>query len=111
MTPVQRLMTAAGVITAFLPVVLFRTPANTVRNGDELAALSWVLAESRGDGCWQLYPMIITVEIGEMVTSARIVNCGKTTPPGPRIPEGIPFPLDYVQGGNNVTIIFSEVPQ
>jgi len=91
-------------------LLLFRSPANTVRSGNELSTLSWTLAESRGEGRWELYPMIITVEIKELVTLTRIENCGKTVPPNLRLPEHIPFPLDYTQTGNTVFIVFSEVP-
>lgn len=97
-------------LTAFLPLVLFRSPANTVRSGNELSALSWVLAVNRGEGSWQLYPMTITVEIGEMVTFARIENCGRTSAPDRELPEQMPFPLDYTQTDNTVSIIFSEIP-
>ena len=99
-----------GILLAFTPLVLFRSPANTVRSGNELSALSWVLAESKGEGTWALYPMTITVEIGELVTFATIVNCGRTVPPDMRLPEHIPFPLDYTQADGTVSIIFSEVP-
>ncbi len=101
---------AAGILTAFVPLILFRSPANTVRSGNELSALSWVLAENAGEGSWELYPVTITVEIGNLVTSARIENCGKTVPPGRGLPDNIPFPVDYTQTGNSVSIIFSEVP-
>lgn len=105
-----RVLIGAGILIAFTPSVLFRAPANTVRSGDELAALAWTLAAYRGEGCWQLYPMSITVEIGELVTKAMVENCGITSPPGPRLPDSIPRPLDYVQRDNNVSIVFSEVP-
>lgn len=95
---------------AFIPLILFRSPANTVRSGNELSAISWVLAENRGEGSWKLYPMTINVEIGDKITFARIENCGETVPPDCRLPEQIPFPIDYIQTGNTVSIIFSEVP-
>ena len=104
------ILTTAGTLTAFMPVVLFRSPANTVRSGNELAALSWVLAENKGSGSWELYPMTITVEIGERVTRARIENCGNTVLPNLELPDRIPFPFDYTQTDNTVSIIFSEVP-
>ena len=106
----SRILPAISTLIALLPLILFRSPANTVRSGNELSALSWVLAESKGEGKWELYPMTITVEIGELVTFATIVNCGRTAPPDMRLPEQIPFPLDYTQTDGTVSIIFSEVP-
>lgn len=104
------ILTAVGTLVAFVPLILFRSPANTVRSGNELSALSWLLAENKGEGSWELYPMTITVEIGELVTFATIENCGTTVPPDSRLPEQIPFPLDYAQTEGTVSIIFSEVP-
>jgi len=101
---------AAGVLLAILPAVLFTAPANSVRSGNELCALSWLLAENRGDGSWEVFPMTITVETGELVTFATVENCGTVSPPNNRLPVGIPFPLDYTQSNGTLTIIFSEVP-
>ncbi len=92
------------------PALLFRSPANTIKSGNELSTLSWLLAENKGEGSWKLYPFTITIEIGEFVTFASIENCGTTTPPDSRLPEQIPFPLDYTQSDQSVSIIFSEVP-
>ena len=92
------------------PALMFRSPANTVKSGNELSAISWLLAEHEGEGSWKLYPLTITIEIGEFVTFASIENCGTTTPPDLRLNEKIPFPLDYTQTDNTVSIIFSEVP-
>ena len=104
------IFTSVGILVTSLPVILFRSPANTVRSGNILSALSWQLAENRGDGSWELYPMTFTVEIGDMVTFARIENCGSTSRPDLRLPDQIPFPLDYTQADGIVSIIFSEVP-
>ncbi len=71
-----RVLIGAGILIAFAPSVFFRAPANTVRSGDELVALAWLLAAHRGEGCWQLYPMSIEVEIGELVTKVQVENCG-----------------------------------
>jgi len=101
---------AAGVLLAFLPVVLFSAPANSVRSGNELCALSWILAKNRGSGSWEVFPMTITVETGELVTFATVENCGTVSPPDNRLPAGIPFPLDYTHNNDTLTIIFSEVP-
>lgn len=107
----NRVILLFGLLLTFLPVLLFRAPANTVISGDGLTSLAWLLADANGSGSWKLYPITITTEIGEMVTFAEITNCGKTLRPSPRLPEQIPTPLDYVQNGNNVSIIFSEVPE
>ncbi len=101
---------AAGVLVALLPAVLFRHSVNTVRSGNELSALAWVLAQSRGEGRWELFPMTFSVEIGELVTFTTVENCGTTVPPDNMLPAGIPFPLDYTQTDGTVSIIFSEVP-
>ncbi|MCK5842904.1 MAG: hypothetical protein KAH31_12080 [Candidatus Sabulitectum sp.] len=101
---------AAGTLIAFLPLILFRAPANSLRSGNELSTISWILAEHRGEGNWELYPITITVDIGEMVTFVTIENCGKTTIPNLGLPDEIPFPLDYTQSNGTVSIIFSEVP-
>jgi len=107
----KKLTLLSGVLLAFLPALLFRAPTNTVITGDGLATLAWLLAEDSGSGTWEIYPLTISTEVGEMVTFAEITNCGKTLPPSSRLPEQIPTPLDYVQNGNNVKIIFSEVPE
>ncbi len=107
----NKLLLLIGVLLVFLPVLLFRAPANTVISGDGLTTLAWLLAEDGGSGTWEMYPITISTEVGEMVTFAEITNCGKTLRPSSRLPEQIPTPLDYVQNGNNVKIIFSEVPE
>lgn len=104
------ILKAAGALIVFLPLMLFRAPANSLRSGNELSTISWILAEHRGEGSWKLYPITITVDIGEMVTSVTIENCGKTTLPNRRLPDEIPFPLDYTEADGTVSIIFSEVP-
>jgi len=104
------ILKVAGTLIVFLPLILFRSPVNFLRSGNELSTISWILAEHRGEGSWELYPITITVDIGEMVTFATIENCGKTTIPNLRLPDYIPFPLDYTETDGTVSIIFSEVP-
>jgi hypothetical protein len=99
-----------GVLAALLPVIVFRAPANTVRTGNELSALAWVLAKNRGEGSWELFPITVTVETGELVTFAIVENCGTVSRPDSMLPEEIPFPLDFKQTDGTVSIIFSEVP-
>jgi len=100
----------AGMLLAFLPAVLFDAPANAARSGNELCTLLWILAENRGNGSWEIFPMTITVETGELVTFAAVENCGTVSLPDNRLPPDIPFPLDYTQNNGTLTIIFSEVP-
>ncbi len=100
-----------GTLIAFLPLLLFRAPANTLRSGNELSTLSWILAEHQGEGSWDLYPITITVEIGELLTFATIENCGRTTLPDLGLPDDVPFPFDFTQTDGTVSIIFSEVPR
>lgn len=106
----NKVIVLLAIILTFIPVLLFRSPANTVISGDGLTSLAWLLAKENGSGSWNLYPITITTEIGELVTFAEITNCGKTLPPSPRLPDQIPVPLDYIQNENDVSIIFSEVP-
>jgi hypothetical protein len=101
----------AGILLTLLPVVLFRSPPSTRRTGNELAMLSWIIAESQGEGSVELFPITMSITIENGCTSSFIENCGKTVPPDLRLQEGIPFPLDYRQVGNDVTIVFSEVPE
>ncbi|MCK5035204.1 MAG: hypothetical protein KAS73_04860 [Candidatus Sabulitectum sp.] len=104
------MLKAAGTLIVLLPLLLFRSPANSIRSGNDLSAISWILAEQRGEGSWDIYPITITVDIGEMVTFVTIENCGRTTLPNRRLPDEIPFPLDYTETDGTVSIIFSEVP-
>ena len=105
------LVASAALLTVFSPLVLFRSPANTLRSGNELSEVVWRLAEHSGSGSWELFPMTITVEVGETATIAEIENCGTSVPPSGELPENTPFPLDYTQDGNSVFILFNEVPR
>lgn len=95
-----------GILLVIAPAVLFRSPANTVRTGDELTALSWVIAQRKGASSLELFPFTISITVENGIVSSFIENCGKTVPPGPGLPNGIPFPSDYSQLGNNVSIVF-----
>lgn len=105
-----RFVTVAGILLAFLPLLLFKTPANTMRSGNELSALAWILAKNNGEGTWEFFPMNITVEIGELVTFVEIENCGSSVLPDTDLSEQIPFPFDFTQENTTVSIIFSEIP-
>lgn len=89
---------------------MYRSPASVVSSGDELAAISWVIAENLGPGSWELYPMTFHITMENGCTNSVIDGCASTTAPGPRYPEDFPLPVEYTCSGDTVIVKFSEVP-
>lgn len=89
----------------------YRSSASVTSSGDELAAISWIVAENFGPGSWEYYPMTFHISMEEGSTNSMIVGCISTTVPGSRFPEGFPMPSEYACSGDTVYIKFSEVPQ
>lgn len=98
-------------VTAAAAGLMYRAPASVISSGDELTAVSWALASRLGQGTWEFFPMTFRISTENGETSSVISGCITAEPPGDRLPEGIPFPVEYSSSGDTVTVIFAEVPR
>jgi len=105
------LFSSAVLITALLAGLMYRSPASVISSGDELAAISWIMADNLGQGSWELYPMTFTITTGSGRTSSVISGCIPATPPGLRYPADFPPPVEFTCTGSTISIKFGEVPE
>ncbi len=105
-----RLSAILLIASALAIPAIFRNSVSTIRNGNELAAISWLLAEHSGSGSYSVYPLLFRIDADSTGVLSVIEGSPSTIPPSPPLPEGVPFPLQYTQQGSEITIRFREVP-
>lgn len=99
-----------AVTASLLLGIMFRKPASTIRSGDELSALSWLLAVHRGQGEWHFYPLCFNISFEDGRTVSLIDGSGTTTSPGLRPVEDIPVPESYTVTDAGIEIVFHRIP-
>jgi hypothetical protein len=101
----------ASIVSAFVCTAVFRAPATAVRDGDELIAVSWMMAETLGPGYWEIFPMSFTISFDEGSVISAVSGCGSTSSPGRHQDQSIPVPVVYLQSGDIVLIQFDRIPE